>query len=133
MVQTYPLPIGVLRFQVNEQLLGIPIKQRRKVYDSGVIECYQTLDRGLGGNDKGLIKALKGHVCSCERTGSYIKCNKGIFLPTVRISSRLACEPAGVEKLGVSQNGILRVSNMRTVGWGIRGGTIFVQALDPRL
>ena len=59
--------------------------------------------------DKGLIKALKGHVCSRERTSSYIKCNKGIFLPTVWILSRLACEPVGVDKLGV------RVSNMGTV------------------
>jgi hypothetical protein len=100
-VRTYPLRIGVLRFQVNEQLFRIPIKQRRKVYDSGGIECYQALDRGLGGNDRCLIKALKGHVCSRERTSSYIKCNKGIFLPTVRISSRFACEPVGVNKLGV--------------------------------
>jgi hypothetical protein len=100
-VRTYPFCISVLRFQVNEQLLRIPIKQRRKVYDSGVFECYQALDRGLGGNDKGLIKALKEYVCSRERTSSYIKCNKGIFLPTVRISSRLACEPVSVDKLGV--------------------------------
>jgi hypothetical protein len=82
-------------------LLRIPIKQRRKVYDSGGIKRYQALDRGLGGNDKGLIKALKGHVCSHERTSSYIKCNKGIFLSTVWISSRLACEAVGVDKLGV--------------------------------
>ena len=34
-VRTYPLRISVLRFQVNEQLLRIPIKQSRKVYDSG--------------------------------------------------------------------------------------------------
>jgi hypothetical protein len=100
-VRTYPLRIGVLRFQVNEQLLRIPMKQRRKVYESGGVECYKASDRGLGGNDKGLIKALKGHVCSRERTSCYIKCNKGIFLPTMRISSRLACEPVGVDKLGV--------------------------------
>jgi hypothetical protein len=69
-VRTYPLRIGVLRFQVNEQLLRIPIKQRRKVYDSvqGGIERYQALDRGLGGNDKGLIKALKD---PCMFTGTH--------------------------------------------------------------
>jgi hypothetical protein len=101
-VRTYPLRISVLRFQVNEQLLRIPINQRRKVNDSGGIECYKAFDRGLGGNDKGLIKALKGHACSRERTSCDIKCNKSIFLPTVWISSRLACEPVvGVDKLGV--------------------------------
>ena len=34
--RTYPLRIGVLRFQVYEQLLRVPMKQRRKVCDSGV-------------------------------------------------------------------------------------------------
>jgi hypothetical protein len=108
--QTYPLRIGVLCFQVNEQLLRVPIKQSRKVCDPG-IESHQALDRGSGGNDKGLIKTLKGDECSRERTSSYIKCNKGIFLPTVRISSRLACEPVMIE----CQNGILRASNKGTV------------------
>jgi hypothetical protein len=82
--------------------------------ERSIVQGYQVLDRGLGGNDKGLIKALKGHVCSRERTSSYIKCNKGIFLPTVRISSRLACEPVRVDKIGC-QNGILRGSNIGTV------------------
>ena len=33
----------------------------------GGIECYQTLDRGLGGNDNSLIKALK----ACMFTGTH--------------------------------------------------------------
>ena len=40
-VWTYPLRIGVLRFQVKEQLLRIPIKQGRKVYSSEGIECFR--------------------------------------------------------------------------------------------
>jgi hypothetical protein len=93
--RTYPLRIGVLRFQVNEQLLRVPIKQRRKVCDSGGIPMLSGIgSRVISGNDQSLIRTLKGNVCSRERTSSYIKCNKSIFLPTVRISSRLACEPA---------------------------------------
>lgn len=91
--RTYPLRIGVLRFQVNEQLLRVPIKQRRKVFIQ-VIRMLSGIGSGvINGNDKSLIKTVKGNVCSRERTSSYIKCNKSIFLPTVRISSRLACEP----------------------------------------
>src|SRR5713226_4277388 len=48
---TYPLRIGILHFQVDEQLLRIPIKQRRKVYNSG--------DWMLSGIESGWAEMMK--------------------------------------------------------------------------
>jgi hypothetical protein len=112
-VRTYPLRIGVLRFQVNEQLLRVPIKQRRKVCDPGAHQCYQAMNRVWGGNDKSLIKTLKEDAhgnapavilnvtkaYSCRRCGYRRVSPANLF---------------GVNKLGVRTRNIAS-SNMGTV------------------